>query len=151
RRLREQIRLAGRVAEPVWISGEPGTGKLWVARTIHGLGETRQRCFAALDCRRLPPVALEWALFGPRGLASTGPAGTIYLHGPQHLPREMQDRLCQWLAATPSAAGPAAARLMIGSSLDLEAAFASTNLLEEFRCAVAVLTMRLPPLRERRG
>jgi transcriptional regulator with PAS, ATPase and Fis domain len=150
-RLREQIRLAGRVREPVWIGGEPGAGKQWVARTIHGLGSTRERYFAAMDCRRLPPAALEQALFGPRGLTGAATAGTIYLQEPQHLPRELQARLCQWLSAVPNPGSPAPPRLLAGCSLDLETAFAAPTLLDEFRCALAVLTIRLPPLRERQA
>ncbi|HMC64506.1 MAG TPA: sigma 54-interacting transcriptional regulator, partial [Gemmataceae bacterium] len=84
-----QARLAGQSAVPVLIHGEPGTGKYWLARTIHSLGATREQTFARLDCARLPPAALAAAMFGDAGLLQRPGLGTLYLRDPAALPREL--------------------------------------------------------------
>ena len=53
-----------RPPSPVLIVGEPGTGKLLVARTIHQRGPRRQAPMLAYDCKALPPEVLERELFG---------------------------------------------------------------------------------------
>jgi hypothetical protein len=69
RRVVEQVRLASQVTAPVLLVGDPGTGKDWLARTIHYQGASREGAFAALDCRRLPAAAVGHVLFreGPAG------------------------------------------------------------------------------------
>src|SRR5205807_1153699 len=78
RRLAEQARLAAASRAAVLLVGEPGTGKHWLARTVHGLGATRDQAFAALDCARLPEPALAAALFGDAGLIRRPGVGTLY-------------------------------------------------------------------------
>src|SRR5262249_20283121 len=127
----------------ILIVGEEGTGKEWLARTIHHLGPTRARPFAALDCGRLPPDPLARVLFGDAGLVSTRRAGTVYLRDPAFLARDVQARLCEALDA---AAPP---RLIAGSRTDLTAEARSLRFLEEFRCRLSTLVLELPPLRQR--
>lgn len=54
KRLLDQVRLAAASASPVLISGEPGTGKCHVARTIHQNGPGRQQPLVPFDCEALP-------------------------------------------------------------------------------------------------
>src|SRR6266851_1595561 len=58
-RVIEQVHLASQTRIPVLLLGEPGTGKHWVARTIHHQGTMREGTFAALACARLPATLLS--------------------------------------------------------------------------------------------
>jgi len=146
----EQVRLARQTRSPVLIVGEPGTGKQWLARAIHHHG-TRGGMFAALDCAGLPPAALAAVLFGDGGLARREGAGTLYLREPSGLPRDLQARLCDLLAAAGSAGAEDAAgpRVVAGCAAEPEQEVRSGRLLEELSWALGTLVIRVPPLRRR--
>ena len=147
RRLAEQVRLAGRTTAPVLLVGEPGVGKRTLARLIHYQSPHRERPFAALDCDRLPAGALADVLFG--GLRRT--LGAIYLHNPSGLPRDLQLRLCEVVhAAAEEDAGAPAPRILAGCGVDPAEEVRAGRLLDELYSALAVLTITIPPLRERR-
>ena len=145
RRLLEQLRLASQVEVPLLLLGEPGCGKQWLARAVHGHGKAHARTFAAIDCARLPASALAAALFDNPGLCWRAHVGTVYLREPARLPRELQLRLCEVLAA-PATRRP---RLIAGCGADLAAEVRSGALLDELACALSTLTVPVPPLRER--
>jgi transcriptional regulator with AAA-type ATPase domain len=147
RRVVDQARLAARVRAPVAIVGERGSGKEWLARTVHALGGDRRRPFVALDCTRLTPAALAGVLFGEGELASGGDVGTLYLRQPSRLPREMQQRLAGLLAADDDARGP---RLIAGLLADADEEVRAGRLLDELASRLGTLTITLPPLRARR-
>jgi transcriptional regulator with PAS, ATPase and Fis domain len=146
RRLAEQARLAAHTAAPVLLVGEPGTGKETLARFIHYQGPARERPFAALDCARLPAAALADVLFGP----SSTSLGAIYLREPSRLPRDLQLRLCGVLrgGAEEVAGSP---RILAGCIADPLEEMRAGRLLDELHAALAVLTLHLPPLRERQA
>jgi DNA-binding NtrC family response regulator len=135
------------VTAPVFLAGEPGAGKETVARIIHYLGPGRERSFAALDCRRLPPPALNRLLFHDRGTA----LGTIYLREISFLPRELQLQLGHCLAGRSAQDSDKLAqpRFIAGSSTPLKEAVQKGNLLEDLACALGTLVLEIPPLRER--
>jgi transcriptional regulator with PAS, ATPase and Fis domain len=146
RLLMEQARLAVQTTAPVLLVGEPGTGKQTLARLIHYQGMTQERPFAAVDCARLPQAALAEILF----TASRSTLGAIYLQEPSRLPRDMQLRLCEWLqAADKEAGGLPAPRIFAGSGPDVLEDVRAGRLLDELYSSLAVMTLRLPPLRER--
>ncbi|HZY84185.1 MAG TPA: sigma 54-interacting transcriptional regulator [Gemmataceae bacterium] len=145
RRLAEQVRLAAQVSAPVLFVGEPGTGKRTLARATHFLGPGRERAFAALDCERLPPAAVAGLLFGERGADQRAALGTVYLREPSRLPRELQLHLCERLAA--GGEGP---RVLAGCAAPPTEEVRAGRLLEELACALGVLVLEVPPLRERR-
>jgi transcriptional regulator with AAA-type ATPase domain len=147
RRVAEQARLAARVRVPALIVGERGSGKEWLARTIHAAGDDRRRPFVALDCARLPPAALAGALFGEGELARAGDAGTLYLREPSRLPRELQQRLAALAGAADEARGP---RLIAGLCRGPDEEVRAGRLLDELAARLGTLTIGLPPLRERR-
>jgi transcriptional regulator with PAS, ATPase and Fis domain len=143
RRIFEQVRLASRTAMPVLLVGESGTGKQWLARTIHQESRMRDNAFVALDCGRLSAQALAWALFGPPGWARSGGA-TLYLQSPSKLPRELQTRLCEHFAGDEESASQP--RLLAGAT----PAESQSNLwVEEFHCLLSPILIQVPPLRER--
>jgi transcriptional regulator with AAA-type ATPase domain len=142
-RIVEQVRLASQSHSPVLIQGEPGTGKRWVARTIHYQGLLAEGPFVALDCASLPSAALAAVLFGAPRPAEQG---TLYLREPSRLPREVQAQLCDLLGESGSGQ-----RLMAGCSVDLQEEVRNGRLLEELHCALSPLVITLPSVRERQA
>lgn len=158
RQLVEQIRLASRVRVPVHILGEAGAGKEWTARAIHYTGADQERAFMSLNCQGLPPRTLAALLFsddGPFGLADMLPEnqgrttrtsiGTVYLRELVALPLDLQARLVQLLVQS-DYIGP---RIMAGSSISPVEAVRQGRLLDELRCALGIVVIEVPPLRNR--
>jgi hypothetical protein len=137
RKVADQARLAARTGTPVLLVGEPGTGKQWLARAVH-VASRRDGPFVGLDCGRLPANAL-----GPLVTGTAVPvAGTLYLHEPSLLPRELQAELCRRLTGnTPPA--------VLAGCGDPAAEVAAGRLLDALRHALGVVTIELPPLRDR--
>ena len=91
RTLLERVRAAARIAGAVLITGETGTGKELVARSIHELSERRHNKFVAVDCGAMPDELAESELFGHRrgafttavsdkpGLFEEANGGTLFL------------------------------------------------------------------------
>jgi transcriptional regulator with PAS, ATPase and Fis domain len=149
-RVLDQVRLALPNLEPVWISGEAGSGKRWLARLIHQEGKSHARIFLSLDCRRLPPHLIHEQLLSKQGAVESGRVGSVYLKEPRWLPRELQAHLVHWLRARRETQleHDDQPRLLIGSQV---APAANAEWLDEFRCAFSTLHIELPPLRERRA
>jgi len=145
RRTADQARLASQTQAAVFLLGEAGTGKQWLARAIHYQSSSRERPFAALDCASLPPAALATALFGEGGLLQAG-IGTLYLKEPSCLPRDFQARLCNWRSG--SAAGP---RLLASCRGNPAEEVRSGRLLADLYTLLGTLVIELPPLRERQA
>jgi DNA-binding NtrC family response regulator len=147
-RILEQVRLAAHTHIPVLILGEAGTGKHWVARTIHHQGTMREGTFAALDCARLPPALLTTLLLGGSEPGPQPGGGTRYLKEPSLLSRELQTQLCAFLKEAPRSAP---VRIIAGCSADPLEEVRADRLAEEFYCTLSTLTIALPPLRERQA
>jgi PAS domain S-box-containing protein len=143
RRLGEQVRLAASLAVPVLIVGERGSGKETLARIIHYRGPHRDRALAALDCARLPADAISAVLFGGRGPADKAPAG-FYLRDVTRLPRDLQLRLCNHIAAG------AGSRVLAGCGTAPAEELRSGRMVGELYTAFT-LVLEVPPLRERAG
>jgi DNA-binding NtrC family response regulator len=143
----EQVHLASRTDVPVVILGEPGTGKQWVARTIHCQGSMRYGTFAAVDCARLPPALLTALLLGETDPGGRSDGGTLYLKQPGFLPRDIQAQLCARLRE----ARQGAARIIAGCDTDPQEEVRAGQLAEEFYCALSTLAISLPPLRARQA
>jgi two-component system response regulator AtoC len=146
----EVYKLIGTLAAtdvPALITGERGTGKELVASTIHANSARHEQSFVTLDCASLPPEALEAEIF------ASG-SGTLYLAGVQAIPRPLQARLVRALgpqAQRSGAAAPAlAARVIASSEADLSKAVENGQFSHELFDLLAVITVPLPPLRERR-
>jgi DNA-binding NtrC family response regulator len=143
RRLLTQVRLAAGVTAPVWIVGEPGTGKETVARVVHALGPRRDLAFVAVDCLGLQPYLIESLLFGHGGLGGSDRVGTVYLRDPTVLPRDLQQRLADHFTE------PAAPRLVCGSTRTAAEAVAAGALVPVYQTTLSAFELRTPPLRER--
>lgn len=151
------------------ITGESGTGKDHLARLIHELGPRRDAPYLKIDCASLPPQLVESELFGHERGAFTGAVerklgrlelggnGTIVLDevaalspGAQSkLLRVLQERAFERLGGTETLR--IEARLIALTNVDLPAAVKAGSFREDLYFRLNVLTLTVPPLRERRA
>ena len=167
-----QVRdLIGRVAgsdASVLILGETGTGKELVARAIHAASPRAERAFVAFDCSIFAEGVLESELFGHEKGAFTGAdrrrvgrfeladTGTLLLDevGDLALPvqvkllRVLQDRSFQRVGGTETVRVDV--RILAATNRDLQEAMRERRFREDLFYRLNVVTIQVPPLRERR-
>ncbi|HWB01080.1 MAG TPA: sigma-54 dependent transcriptional regulator [Pirellulales bacterium] len=164
------IEIVHRVAESdinVLISGENGTGKEVVARAIHDLSRRRRGPFQTIDCAAVPESLFESTLFGHARGAFTGAVaeqpgllrrcdrGTAFFDELGELPLAMQSKLLralQFRRFTPVGQHTEVeidARFISATNRDLEAAIAQAMFRRDLYYRLAVVHVRMPPLRER--
>jgi DNA-binding NtrC family response regulator len=151
------------------ITGESGSGKDYLARVIHELGPRRDAPFLKIDCASLPPQLVESELFGHERGAFTGAVerklgrfelggnGTIVLDevaalsaaAQSKLLRVLQERSFERLGGTETLR--IEARLVALTNVDLPAAITAGRFREDLFFRMNVLTIAVPPLRERRA
>ena len=154
---------------PVLISGESGTGKELVARALHFRGSLASRPFVAVDCGSLVPTLIESELFGyekgaftgalrsKQGLLQSADTGTIFLDEVGELPLEMQAKLLRFLQekeVRPVGSNQKTkvdVRIMAATNRDLEAAYKKGTFRKDLYFRLNVVTIPLPPLRDRRS
>ncbi len=150
------------------VQGESGVGKELVARAIHASGARSREPFVAINCAAIPEQLIESELFGhERGAftdaksARTGRfeaagQGTLFLDEISELPLHLQSKLLRVLqersfervgSLTPV---PFRARLVCASNRDLASAVAAGTFREDLYHRVNIVTLQVPPLRERR-
>src|SRR5262249_49482210 len=86
----DQARLAFASGVHLLIQAHPGTGKEWLARTIHYESDCRDQAFIAVDCQRMPVRALDAVIFGPSPHEDGLRQRCLYLREPAFLPRDFQ-------------------------------------------------------------
>lgn len=169
--MREVHKLVGRAAASdatVLISGETGTGKEVVARTLHEFSHRGQGPFIAVNCAAIPPELIESELFGHGKGAFSGAVsvrvgcfeqahgGTLLLDEIGDMPlavqakilRVLQDRRIVRLGETQER--QLDVRLIAASHRDLEAMTGTGEFREDLFFRLNVLRIHMPPLRERR-
>ena len=167
-RLYRIIAKAASSTHPVLILGESGTGKELVARSIHYSGALRDRPFVPVDCGSLVPTLIESELFGyvkgaftgavrsKDGLLSAAEGGTVFLDEVGELPIDLQAKLLRALQEKeirPVGGTRAIAinvRILAATNRDLEAAVQQGTFRRDLYFRLNVLTLRVPPLRERK-
>jgi two-component system response regulator AtoC len=170
--IQDVLRMVARLKDtrtPVLISGESGTGKELVARAIHFRGAMAQTPFVAVDCGSLVPTLMESELFGYEKGAFTGAmkskpglfqaanGGTIFLDEIGELPLEMQAKLLRVLQekeVRPVGSNDRVTvdvRVIAATNRDLEAAYRNGTFRKDLYFRLNVVTVHLPPLRERRS
>src|SRR5262245_48573824 len=161
-----QRQSATRRLPPILILGETGTGKGLLARALHDAGPRKAGAFVAVNCAAIPETLLEAELFGyergaftdareaKAGLFQTAHRGTLFLDEIGLLPQNLQpklltaleDRAVRRLGSTRPE--PVDVWIISATSEDLKEA-RRRGFREELYHRLAVVTLRLPPLRER--
>jgi DNA-binding NtrC family response regulator/tetratricopeptide (TPR) repeat protein len=172
--VREQVtRLLQRQGEgarrlaPILILGETGTGKGLLAGILHQAGPRAAGPFVDVNCAAIPETLLEAELFGyergaftdarhaKAGLLQTAHGGMLFLDEIGLMPEALQakllkvleERAVRRLGSTRSE--PVDVWVVAATSEDLQVATRSRRFREDLYHRLAVLTLRLPPLRER--
>jgi two-component system, NtrC family, response regulator AtoC len=170
--IQDVLRMIARLKDtrtPVLISGESGTGKELVARAIHFRGTMSQTPFIAVDCGSLVPTLMESELFGyekgaftgatktKAGLFQAAHGGTIFLDEIGELPLEMQAKLLRVLQekeVRPVGSNEkidVEVRVIAATNRDLESAYRAGTFRKDLYFRLNVVTVHIPPLRERRS
>jgi DNA-binding NtrC family response regulator len=155
------------VPSTVLILGESGTGKELIARHIHFAGPRREKPFVVVNCAAIPDTLVESELFGHEKGAFTGAdatrpgkfekadRGTIFLDEIGDMPLEAQAKLLRVLqdgvvervgSTTPRQVDT---RVIVATNRDLKTRVNEGAFREDLYYRLDVLTIQLPPLRDR--
>ena len=169
--MRDIFRAVERIARAeatVLVSGESGTGKELVARAIHDLSPRKAGPFIAVNCGAIPSELIESELFGHEKGAFTGAIdrrigriesahkGTLFLDEIGELEpavqvkllRALQERTFERVGSSSSISVDV--RFVAATNRDLNAEVAAGRFREDLYYRVAVVPVKLPPLRDRR-
>jgi len=170
-RMLEILRLLPRIAasgETALILGESGTGKELVARSLHRASTRASGPFVAVNCSAIPVGLFESEFFGHErgaftdahasriGRIEQAQGGTLFLDEIGDLPLESQAKLLRVLEdrqVVPLGARTSVdvdVRLMAATNKDLQAEVAAGRFRQDLFWRVNVVTIELPPLRDRR-
>jgi transcriptional regulator with GAF, ATPase, and Fis domain len=168
--MRKVFQVLDRVIEsdlPVRISGASGTGKELIARAIHKNGARSERPFVCENCAAVPDSLLESELFGHvkgaftgavrnrRGLLQQADGGTLFLDEVGDMSVEMQKKLLRVLQegevrpVGSTATEKVDVRIVVASHRDLLELVGQGRFREDLYYRLNVLTVDLPPLRDR--
>jgi DNA-binding NtrC family response regulator len=166
-RLFEQMKLVAPTRSTVLLIGESGTGKELVANAIHRASPRRNERFLAINCGAIPSDILESELFGHERGSFTGAVsrkigkfelahrGTLFLDEISELYPELQVKLLrvleerQVMRVGGSEMIEVDFRLVTATNRDLEKEVATGRFREDLYYRLKVVTLRIPPLRER--
>jgi two-component system, NtrC family, response regulator AtoC len=166
-KIRQQILQIAPVDVPIFISGESGVGKEVVARMIHLRSTRRQQPFIKVNCAALPGELLESELFGYEQGAFTGAVrakpgkfelanrGTIFLDEIAEMAPHLQAKLLhvlqdgQYSRLGARAVVNVDVRVIAATNVDVKQAMHSGKFREDLYYRLNVLSLHIPPLRER--
>lgn len=163
------IRRVAEVDAPVFITGETGTGKDFLARFIHHTSFRKDHMFVKVNCPALPPTLFESELFGHAKGAFTGAdksrvgrfemadRGTIFLDEVGELPQSQQVKLLQVLQENrfervgDSRSINANFRLISATNRDPLQSIQQGKLRNDLYYRLNIIQIHVPPLRDRAG
>jgi DNA-binding NtrC family response regulator len=165
--LTEKCRRAAPTDATVMILGESGTGKEVTARFMHDQSRRKQGPFVPVECSAMPGSLIESELFGyergaftgaektKKGLIESADGGTLFLDEIGDLGVELQTRLFRFVeervlrrlgGLTPVRVD---CRILCATNQDLPAKIKGGTFREELYYRLSVVTVKLPPLRDR--
>ncbi len=168
RKLFDAIRQVAAAAATVLVTGESGTGKELVARALHFTGPLKDRPFIVVNCAAIPPALLESEIFGHERGAFTGAVrqhqgkfeqaegGTLFLDEIGELPPDVQAKFLRVLEGHDytrvggTRALRASCRVVAATNKKLAAEAAAGRFRADLFYRLNVITLDVPPLRERR-
>jgi two-component system NtrC family response regulator len=161
------VSLVAKTDVTVLVQGESGTGKELVARAVHSKSRRRNAPFVPINCGAIPETLLESELFGHEKGAYTGAhvqrkgkleladGGTVFLDEIAEMPLPLQVKLLRFLQERKverlGGRQPihVDTRVIAASNKDLKSDIAAGGLREDLYFRLSVVTITLPPLRER--
>lgn len=168
RKVLETVERVSKTDVTVLIEGESGTGKELIAKGIHFSGSRRDKPFIAVNCAAIPENLIEAELFGFKRGAFTGAnleskgkfeeanGGTLFLDEIGAMPFPLQTRLLRVLQEQEitrigeNNPRKIDVRIIAATNENLTDLIKENNFREDLYYRLAVVPMRLPPLRERR-
>lgn len=169
--MRRVIREAKKMAQldaPILITGETGTGKELLARACHGASSRSGKPFLAVNCAALPDNVAESELFGygpnafpgtvegKKGIFEQANKGTVFLDEIGEMSRDIQTKLLRFLQdgsfrrVADENEVKVDVRVICTTQKDLPAMVQEGRFREDLYYRLNVLTLALPPLRERK-
>jgi DNA-binding NtrC family response regulator len=167
RRVLDLVKRASAADSPVLLLGESGTGKELLARALHAQGARASAPFIAVNCSAIPDTLLESQLFGHRrgaftdaredhrGLFVEADRGTIFLDEIGDMPAALQAKLLRVVQEREvhplGSPAPVAVdvRVVAATHRDLDEAAEQGRFRRDLYYRLNVITVRIPPLRER--
>ncbi|MGF1733882.1 VpsR-related response regulator [Photobacterium satsumensis] len=155
KQLRDMVRRVAMTEVNVFLTGENGTGKELIAKSIHNLSKRKNTPFIALNCAALSQDDDNMALLDGSYRQEDGTPfnGTLMLDNVDELSKEMQEVLLMYLQAPScdSLEGEASGdvRIIASTSADLEAAVTNGQFSKELFYRLNVFHIKVPTLRER--
>jgi DNA-binding NtrC family response regulator len=161
------VEMAATTDAPVLITGETGTGKNLVAKSIHFKGPKAGEAFVSINCAALPENLIEAELFGhergaftgaigaKKGLFEMADGGTIFLDEIGEMPLHLQskllsvleDRFIRRIGGTTVL--PVSVRIIAATNAQLEQALGK-SFRKDLYYRLSVIRIHIPPLREHR-
>ncbi|MCD6187986.1 MAG: PEP-CTERM-box response regulator transcription factor [Desulfuromusa sp.] len=161
------IKKVASIDVPILILGESGTGKEVVAKAIHARGIRKDGSFVAINCGAIPESLLESELFGHEKGAFTGAqnrvqgkveyaeGGTLFLDEIGEMATLLQVKLLRFLQekVIQRVGGrediPVDTRIVTATNVDIQESIKTGKFREDLYYRIGVITINLPPLRER--
>lgn len=168
--MRHLFALIRRVADTeatILVEGESGTGKELTARALHDLSSRATRPFEILDCSAIPESLIESELFGHlkgaftgavdrrKGAVENAAGGTLFLDEIGELPLAVQGKVLRLIerkevkSVGSDSFRKVDVRIVAATNRNLREEVANGNFREDLYYRLAVVKLRLPPLRER--